>query len=239
MERSNGNALMPEVRSPPFSILYATLYAALFLAVAVPVRAEILPYRILEKAQETSVAPGQVEVVEFFWYGCPHCYRLEPSLERLLKEKPDWMVFRRIPAPIASNWQAHARAYHVAELLGVEERIHRPLFRAIHQDKRSLSDFMSLRTFFEEQGVSKEDFTIQFYSEQVENKVRKNRILMQRYGIGSVPALIVNGRFLVTPSLVGRLYREDTYPHMMEVVMELALKERKRGQPTQASHTRR
>ena len=76
---------------------------------------------------------GKVEVYEFFWYGCPHCYRFEPYLQKWLENKPDNVEFIRIPAIFNSpRWEVHARAYYTAEILEVQDRIHGPLFSAIH-----------------------------------------------------------------------------------------------------------
>ncbi len=225
---------MPEARF--FSV--TALCVALLPAVAVPARAELLPYEELAEPRPTAAAPGQVEVLEFFWYGCPHCYYLEPYLEDWRRGKPDWVRFRRVPAPIARHWQPHARAYHVAEALGVVERVHAPLFNALHREKRRLGDFKNLLAFFGEKGVSKEDFTIRFYSEEVEQQMRDDWALMQSYSIGAVPSIIVNGKFLVTPSSVRRVYNGEDYPNVMKVVMELARREYESGRPAQASSGR-
>jgi len=163
----------------------------------------------------TSVPEGKVEVVEFFWYGCPHCFTVEPQLEAWLKKKPENVVFKRVPAPINPSWTVHSQFFYAAEALGVGEQLHKPLFNAIHVKKRKLFDKQSLIDFAVEQGVDRQKFTDAWNSFGVYVKVQQARKLGQRYGIDGVPAIGIDGKYKTSGSLAG------TYTKMFEVVDQL------------------
>ncbi len=113
---------------------------------------EGINYVPVSPAQPTSVGPGQIEVIEFFWYGCPHCFGVEPYLEAWLKNKPANVVFKRIPAawPGGEHMDIDAKAFYTAQSLGIGEKIHEPLFNAIHlQNQLNLtSNQDALQKFF-------------------------------------------------------------------------------------------
>ena len=142
----------------------------------------------------TSV-PDKPEVVELFWYGCPHCYDLEPVVREWLKHKPDNVVFVRIPASFGANWEPGARAYYAAEALGVLDKVHQPLFDAMHREKRKLASEDELAAFFAEHGVDQDAFRKAYKSFQTETQLRRGNQLAQRYGVRGVPAVIVNGQY--------------------------------------------
>lgn len=146
---------------------------------------------------------GKIEVVEVFWYGCGHCYNLEPVVEEWLAHKPQNVQFVLIPAVFGRNWEPHARAFFVAQALGVLEKIHKPLFEAIHAEKRTLSNEQQLAEFFAEQGVDKDAFLKTYKSFDVETRLRRSEQLVQRYGIDGVPAVIVNGKYVTNGSMAG------------------------------------
>ena len=169
----------------------------------------------------TSVPEGKVEVDEFFWYGCPHCFNLESQLQTWLKKKPDNVVFKRIPSPLNPNWTVHAQFYYAAEALGVIDKLHEPLFNAIHEEKRKLFDKNSLIDFAVEHGVDRQKFTDAWNSFGVYVKVQQARKLGQRYGLDGVPAIGINGKYKTSGSLAG------TYSHMFEVMDKLIAEESK------------
>ncbi len=158
-------------------------------------------------------APGKIEVVELFWYGCPHCFELEPTVREWLKHKPDNVAFVRIPVSFGANWEPGARAYYAAEALGVLDQIHQPLFDAIHREKRKLSSEDELAAFFAEHGVDQDAFRKAYNSFQTETQLRRGNQLAQRYGVRGVPAVIVNGKYDVRS------------PRMFEVVDFLIVQE--------------
>ena len=138
--------------------------------------------------------PDKVEVVEMFWYGCPHCYELEPVTQEWLKRKPENVTFTRIPVAFGASWESGARAYYAAEALGVLDKLHQLLFDAFHQ-RRKLNNEDELAAFFAEHGVDQEAFRKAYTSFQTETQLRRGNQLAQRYGVKGVPAVIVNGQY--------------------------------------------
>ena len=114
-------------------------------------------YDLVTPPQPTDT-PDKIEVVEVFWFGCPHCFTFLPIMEQYELGKPDDVAVRHMPAIFRDSWVDHARAFYTAELLGVEEQIHRPLFEAIHLRKQPLDTQEELMKFFESYGVSNADF---------------------------------------------------------------------------------
>ncbi len=179
---------------------------------------EGVDYDVLAKPQPTE-SGDKVEVLELFWYGCPHCYDLEPTIEHWLENPPENAVYRRMPAVFRPEWMVHARAYYAAEALGVVDKIHRPLFDAIHAEKRRLFDEKSLTEFFAEHGVKPEDFTKAYHSFAVQTKAQRAKVMTRRYGISGVPAMIVNGKYRTS------VHKARGPERMMEVIDALVAKE--------------
>ena len=169
----------------------------------------------------TSAPEGKVEVLEFFWYGCPHCYHMEPQLEEWLDNKPENVEFVRVPAPLNNQWTPHAQFFYTAEILGLTDKLHNPLFAAIHDKKRKIYDKKSLIDFAVEQGADREKFTEAWNSFGVYVKVQNAKKLGQRYRLDGVPAIGVNGKYLTSGSLAG------TYSKMFEIVSQLVAEESK------------
>ncbi|MET0067972.1 MAG: thiol:disulfide interchange protein DsbA/DsbL [Candidatus Thiodiazotropha sp.] len=167
----------------------------------------------------TSVPEGKVEVLEFFWYGCPHCYHMEPQLQSWLEKKPENVVFSRVPAPLNPKWTPHAQFYYAAEALGLADKLHEPLFEAIHDKKRRLFDKKSLIDFAVEQGADREKFTEAWDSFGVYVKVQNAKKLAQRYQLSGVPAVGINGKYLTSGSLAG------TYSKMFTILDQLVAEE--------------
>ena len=159
-------------------------------------------YERIDPAQPT-VTGNKVEVRQMFWYGCPHCFRFEPYLERWLRKQPKESEFVRMPAIFRPSWENHARAYYTAELLGVVDKVHMPLFNAIHLEKKHLDTDEQLREFFAKFGVDKIEFTKTFRSFAVETRVRRSKALAQRYAVQGVPVFIVNGKYRVSNRSTG------------------------------------
>jgi thiol:disulfide interchange protein DsbA len=142
--------------------------------------------------------PSKIEVIEFFWYGCPHCYSLEPSMVEWLKNKPANVEFIRQPAVFSDLWAKHAKAFFTAEALGVGEKVHADFFDAIQNKKQKLDSEDELAKFFAAHGVKDADFKAAYSSFMVDAKMRQAETMAARYGITGVPALIVNGKYKVT-----------------------------------------
>jgi len=142
--------------------------------------------------------PSKVEVIEFFWYGCPHCYRFDPYLEKWLKNKPDKVVFKRQPVIFGPHWEPHARAYFTAQALGVLDKVHKDMFDAMHKEKKRLTSEEELAEFFAAHGVDKKTFRSTFHSFSVDMKVRQAESIPADYGITGVPAIVVDGKYLIS-----------------------------------------
>jgi thiol:disulfide interchange protein DsbA len=159
------------------------------------------------KPPQATDSPGRVEVIEFFWYRCPHCYALEPVLEPWIKGLPRDTQFKRIPAVFNEDWAVDARVFYTLEAIGEVERVHQPLFDAIHQQggvrlkgdayAKWVADWLGKR------GVDMAKYDGAFRSFSVESKLRRAAQLTQAYKIDGVPALAVQGRYLVTAGLTG------------------------------------
>ena len=171
-----------------------TLFALLGLSFQVAAYDEGFEYKKVNPAQPT-VSESKVEVVEMFWYGCPHCYDFEPSLTEWVKNKPKNVEFVRIPAIFRNDWMPHARAYYTAEALGVLDKTHSAFFSAVHKKKRALKTEKDISDFFVSHGVAAKDFKKAWDSFVVQSKVRRAISMTKRYGITGVPAMIVNGKY--------------------------------------------
>jgi len=154
-------------------------------------------YETLTPAQPVQ-NPDKIEVIEFFWYGCPHCYHLEPAVAAWLKTKPANVEFIRQPAIFSDLWAKHAKAFFTAEVLGIVEKVHADLFDAIQNKKQKLLTEDELLKFFSDHGVKPDDFRNAYNSFTVDAKMRQAEGMGNRYGITGVPALIVNGKYKVT-----------------------------------------
>jgi len=165
---------------------------------------EGIEYQLVTPPVRT-VSKNKVEVVELFWYGCPHCYSFEPKLIEWKKKLGKNVQFIRIPAifPHRPTWELHARAYYAAELLGVLDKIHAPLFTAIQKDPTRMPNREKLASFFEKYGVKKAVFLETLDSFGVQMKVNRAKYLTgkQGYKIDGVPTIIVDGRYRTHASL--------------------------------------
>lgn len=176
-------------------------------------------YSKLANPQPTG-SEDKIEVVELFWYGCPHCYHFEPVLDTWLKNKPDDVEFVRIPAVLGPSWELMARGYYTAQVLEVTDRIHKPLFEYIHRDRKRIRNVDDLRDFFGKAGVSAEDFNQAFNSFAVVTMTNRAKQAHTRYGANGVPTMIVNGKYRTSAQQAG------SNEKIIEVVDYLIAKER-------------
>lgn len=202
------------------SQLIRLLLSIFLLAGTGTIAAQEQPYQLVQPPQPTQVQPGRIEVLEFFWYGCPHCFAMEPHVEKWLQSKAGDVEFIRVPGVLNKVWMAHARAYYTAQKLGVLDRIHRPLFDAMHREKRKIFSDEELRAFFEEKGVNADEFTRIFTSHEVEIRVKQAYVLAQNYRLTGVPAFIVNGKYATSGQLAG------TYENIITTLNRLIEMER-------------
>ena len=198
-------------------ILPLMLVGSAFAAEAPAGKAEEA-YELVSPPQPTA-DPGKVEVLEFFWYGCPHCYHFEPDLNAWLKTKPDNVVFIRQPAIFNAHWAAHAKAFFTAEALGMLEKMHADFYDAIQTKKMALESEEDLAKFFVAHGAKKEDFHKAYKSFAVDTKMRQAEGLAAKYGVTGTPTLIVNGKYRVSAS------QSKTFTNMIATTKDLVKKE--------------
>ena len=177
------------------------------------------PYTRIIPAQPTQ-AEGKIEVVEVFWYGCPHCYDFEPHVEKWLESKPEDVEFRRMPGIFNKSWIPHAKAYFTAEKLGVLDKTHRALFNALHKEHKRIFTESELKDFFISKGIDGDEFTRVFNSSEIETKFKQAFVMGQRYKITGVPAVIINGKYMTSGSLAG------SYENLLKTIDDLVDKER-------------
>lgn len=181
--------------------LRGLLLAALLLPLPLLAIDEGIDYALVKPAQPTETGE-QIEVLEVFWYGCPHCWHLEPVMAQWVATKPAGVAFRRMPAT-GPRWEPHARAYYAAESLGKLEVFHEALFKAMQVQKRKIMNEGDLVKFAGEIGIDPEEFRAAYNSFYVEARVRKADEMGRRFGIDGVPALIINGKYRTSPSQTG------------------------------------
>ncbi len=181
-------------------------------------QAETLGYEKLSPEQPTQ-NQDKIEIIEFFWYGCPHCYSFEPLLDEWVKNLPDNVEFIRQPAVFNDLWGKHAKAYLVAEALGVVDKVHADFFDAIQNKKQKLVTEDQLAAFFTAHGVDETEFRNTFNSFLVDAKLRQAKAMAPRYGITGVPAIIINGKYKTNGPLAG------SHEKMIEVMNRLIKQE--------------
>jgi len=184
------------------SLILATILVSALSIIAVPANSSPAGFQQVPEPA-TVPNPTRIQVIDFFWYGCPYCNLFEPQLESWLGSKPDNVDFIRIPAVIRSGWSNHARAFYTAEALGLLGTLHSQLFAAIHEEDQDLNDMDELSRIFADQGIERARFEAAYNSAAVNRKVQEAGILTRRYGIDSVPAIVVNGQYRTNPVLAG------------------------------------
>jgi thiol:disulfide interchange protein DsbA len=174
----------------------AALLAAATLAPAALAQQQA-PFLHINPPIATDTA-GKIEVVEFFWYECPHCFELEPLLEKWVPKLGKDVQFKRVPATFNDRWRISARVFYALESMGIEDRLHKPLMDAIHKDRLRITDDRQLAEWLGQQKVDVAKFQAALKSFAVESRLKRADQLVRDAKIDGVPALMVNGRYLVT-----------------------------------------
>jgi len=150
------------------------------------------------------VPPGKIEVIEFFWYGCPHCNAFEPALDAWQKKLPADVLFRRVPVAFRDEpYGTHQRIYYALEAMGLIPTLHRKVFYAIHGERQRLEKAPEIAAFMAKNGVDSAKFLEVFNSFSVQTKARQARQLSAAYKIDGVPALGIHGRYFTSGSMAG------------------------------------
>ena len=160
-------------------------------------------YRTLNFELPTEAPAGKIEVTELFWYGCPHCFHLEPTMKEYQKEKGDNVYFRRVPATLGQNWSVLAKAYYIGRLLDPDgaKNLHDKIFDTIHKQHRRLSDEEAVKNFFISQGFSEEEVNNAANSMEVQAKLKMATDYSTTSQASGVPTLIVNGKYMTSPTM--------------------------------------
>jgi thiol:disulfide interchange protein DsbA len=154
--------------------------------------------------QPVPVAPGKIEVIEFFWYGCPHCNVFEPALDAWAKKLPADVAFRRVPIAFREEpFVAHQKIFYALEAMGLIPTMHRKVFYAIHGERQRLDKPADIAAFMQKNGVDSAKFLDQFNSFSVQTKVRQASKTAADYKIDGVPAIGVHGKFYTSGTLAG------------------------------------
>lgn len=164
-------------------------------------------YLVLDRPAPVEAPAGKIEVVEFFWYSCPHCNRFEPALDEWIKKAPKDVVIRRVPIAFRPDFEPQQRLFYVLEAMNKVGELHKKVFYAIHVEKQLLNTADLIATWVEKQGISKAKFLEIYNSFSVATKARKATQLQDAYKIDGVPALGVAGRYFTSGSIAHTMER--------------------------------
>ena len=203
----------------PLSRRLLLLAAVMLLPLAVAAKDLEESYQPVKPPQPTQT-PGKIEVLEFFWYGCPHCYSMESHVAKWLETLPGDVEFTRVPAVLNKAWMPHARAYYVAQKLGVLDKIHVALFEALHKEQKKIFSEDELEAFFVSRGIDGGEFRRIYNSHETETRMKQAYVMARNYRITGVPAFIVNGKYMTGASQAG------TYEDVIKVIDQLIARER-------------
>ena len=186
-------------------------------------------YRPLVPAQPTDAAPGKVEVIEVFWYACPHCYLLDTFLESWRKSKPAYIEFRRVPVTWQDIHRSHAKLFYTLQALGKEDAVHAAVFAEMHDRKNYMymqgneSETLAAQVAFAKaHGISAADFTNGYNSFTVQTDLSKADDLVHRYHVDGVPLMVINGKYATDVNMAG------SPANLISIVNDLAASERGR-----------
>lgn len=184
-----------------------SLFTAFLMLFAVAAHAEPQPgFEFLQTQQAIPTDdPKKVEVTELFWYGCPHCYHLEPRLAVWVKNLPKDVVFKRVPAIARPDWAPGAKAYYTLEALGLLDKLHVPLFDAIHKQRglRPNDDAALISWIAEQGGLDRKKVTETYNSFSLNTKLSRAGQVFRASGATGVPALIIDGQYLTSSTIAG------------------------------------
>lgn len=203
------------------------LFFILSLASISNIRAELTKgrdYAVLVSPQPTESGKN-IEVLEFFWYGCPHCYKLHPHIKTWMKKMPKDVTFRYIPAIFRNSWIPGAKTFYALEVLGERNKLHDKIYDAIHINKIDLTKEELLFDWIEKQGINRKKFVDIYNSFSVGNRSSQSSQMSKKYGLRGVPSLVVDGKYLASGKMGGT--PQDTIRTLDELI-KIARKERAR-----------
>ena len=169
---------------------------------------------------------GKIEVLEFFWYGCPHCNNLQPSLQAWLKRKPADVELKHIPAVFQDSWVPLTRAYYTIEAMGLVDKLHQEMFATLHRQRVQLRDANAIFDWAANKGVDRKKFADTYNSFGVNGRTQRSIKLTRKYDIPGTPALVIDGKYLTAPSMTLK-DRVVDYDRFFQVVDALIAEARK------------
>jgi len=190
-------------------LLLAGLALALPAAAAPKGPEEGFDYEVVEAAPGWPAMPGRITVVESFWYQCPQCHALLPLIEYWAKRLDKRIHFVRVPATVRPEYSDQEILYHALEELGEAERLHIPIFEAIHVDHLPLKTLDEMAEFLEWHDIPSKKFLEVAGAPAVKARLAAGRALLAHYKIKSVPVLVVDGRYLTSAALIGGTHAES------------------------------
>lgn len=205
--------------------LFRKVFAVLVLLCATQAHAELVAgrdYKVLNPAQPTS-SGSKVEVLEFFFYGCSHCYHLHGPLSVWEKKMPKDVELQFVPVIFRDSWEPMARAFYALESMGQRARLHNDLFEAWNVYNTDLSDEAKISEFVAKRGVDRAKFGAAYNSFSMGSKVLRSNQLVQDFGVRGTPTIAVDGKYIITG-----LEPEETIRVLNEVI-DMARKERRAG----------
>jgi len=159
-------------------------------------------YQLIDPPLNTRVS-DKVEVIEYFWFGCPHCFAFEPVVNAWKENKPDYIEFVREAPPLNPSWEPHSRAFYAAELMGITDEFLEPMFNAIHVERRTLRSPKQIVKFVGELGLDDEKFAKTMDSFAANTRINQAMQMAAGSGLSGVPAIVINGKYLTGSSLAG------------------------------------
>jgi thiol:disulfide interchange protein DsbA len=157
-------------------------------------------YKTLAAPQPVDVPAGKIEVLEFFWYGCPHCREFDPALEKWIKKQGPDVVFKRVPVAFRDDFLPHSKLYHALDSLGLAQQLTPAVFNEIHVNKDYLLTPEDQAKFLATQGVDKQKFLAAYNSFSTQSAVNRDKQLLNAYKIDGVPTVIVQGKYSTGPA---------------------------------------
>jgi thiol:disulfide interchange protein DsbA len=181
------------------------IFAGLLSLVSLGVNAQFIEgkdYAVISEAQPIKTGE-KIEVREMFWYGCPHCYSLEPHVQRWKSNMPENAAFVAQPAIFSAGWEFHARAFYTFETLGIVDKVHGAFFDQIHRKKRNANSLSDLQDFLATYDMDPDDVKNAYNSFVVDSQLGNARVNSMKYEIRGVPAVIIDGKYRTSTTMAG------------------------------------
>ena len=201
-------------------LTFTKFLSSTFLILAISLSQSHANPKYIQISNQKQTETDKIVIYEFFWYGCPHCYNLEPTMDEIEANLQKDTVLIKIPVSLRDTWQNHAKAYYALKQMNLDDDLHLKLFEEIHINSQRLDTKESLSQFITNQGYNGQKFQELFDSFGTEIRMNKASRLAKNYQISSVPTLVINGKYLTSGSHV------SSFDELVNVVNMLVEKER-------------